>query len=559
MELSLTISALFETYLPQLLGALMTARALAFFGADEKLKKNSLLVAAIAFLVLGFKNIIICVAYFLPELTEGALQVSPLMLEGVSVALISLASLLLIIGGFQFYKALNWIREELAVITCVIAWLFMIRIVFLTPADSHEMLMHIYLITGLVFLGLLIMLPKFKSKAYTLKTTGLWMTVLAFYYFQDMMPWGVSNWLIESLLYLLIVYSIYVTADKQLQNDVKTLADEMRAAQARLPLILQASPFPIMISALKDDRLMLVNEKAATLFNIDMKKLKQFRTEEYYVDPNARKELLRRLSTAPLVENFQALLHKPGSQETFWLEMSARVIDFENEVALYMAFKDITAQKKHEQQLFEQAVLDPLTGCYNRRQFMELAAKEIRRAWRYDTSFCLIMIDIDHFKRVNDTHGHAFGDEVLKVMALTCKQTLRDSDIFARYGGEEFIILLPQTDLPGGMIVAERLRKNIEDLRVPLPDGVPFHFTISLGIVSSGATDDLDELIKRADSALYAAKEGGRNQVRMYGEKESFEETKAKVLEEENASKLQENIVRQAQEALQKVTKGETS
>ena len=559
MELPLTMTDLFETYLPQMLGALMTARALSFFGTDEKLKKNSLLVAAIAFLVLGFKNILICLAFFLPQLTHGEFILAPLALEGISVALVSLASLLLIIGGFQFYKALNWIREELAVITCVIAWLFMIRIVFITPPDSHEMLTHIYLITGLVFLGLLITLPKFKSKAYTLKATGLWMLVLAFYYFQDMMPWGFSNWLVEALLYLLIVYNVYVTADKQLQNNVKTLAEEVRAAQARLPLILQASPFPIMISALKDDRLMLVNEKAATLFNIDMKNLKQFRTEEYYVDPNARKELLRRLSTSPLVENFQALLHKPGSQETFWLEMSARVIDFENEVALYTAFKDITAQKKHEQQLFEQAVLDPLTGCYNRRQFMELAAKEIRRAWRYETSFCLIMIDIDHFKRVNDTHGHAFGDEVLKAMALTCKQTLRDSDIFARYGGEEFIILLPQTDLAGGMIVAERLRKNIEDLRVPLPDGIPFNFTISLGIVSSGATDDLDELIKRADSALYAAKEGGRNQVRMYGEKESFEETKTQILEEENTSELQENIVRQAQEALDKATKEDAS
>ena len=162
MELPLTMTDLFETYLPQMLGALMTARALSFFGTDEKLKKNSLLVAAIAFIVLGFKNILICIAYFLPQLTQEKFFLPPLALEGISVALISLASLLLIIGGFQFYKALNWIREELAVITCVIAWLFMIRIVFITPPNSHEMLTHIYLITGLVFLGLLITLPKFK-------------------------------------------------------------------------------------------------------------------------------------------------------------------------------------------------------------------------------------------------------------------------------------------------------------------------------------------------------------------------------------------------------------
>lgn len=555
MVLSNDSIALLLTYLPELLGALLTARALFFFGRDEKLEKNNLTYAAGAFLCLTFKDILILCSYFISDVYQFA--ISPLWIEGISVAMIAFASMLMVVGGFNFYKALNWIKKELALVVCLLMWLLMIRIVFLSPPEWREMLPSIYLVIGLFFLGLFIALPHFSSKVYTLKATGFFMILLAFYYFQAFMPWGQTSWMIETLLYLLIIFSVYTTANKQLRKDLKAMANELKLSKQKLPQIIQASPFPIMISALKDDRLMLVNEKAGDLFNIDIRNPKQFRTEDYYVDPNARKELLRRLSASPIVENFQALLHKPGSNETFWLEMSARVIDFENEVALYSAFKDITAQKKHEQELFEKAVLDPLTGCYNRRQFQELAAKEIRRAWRYNSSFCIFMIDIDHFKKVNDTHGHAFGDEVLKAMALCCKKTLRDSDIFARYGGEEFIGLLPQTDPANGMIVAERLRKNIEELAVPLPDGQLFHFTISLGVVGSGASDDLDELIKRADSALYTAKENGRNQVRLYGEKENYEAVKQKALNTDTAHELQEEIVRQAQEALKQAPKDE--
>jgi diguanylate cyclase (GGDEF)-like protein len=255
--------------------------------------------------------------------------------------------------------------------------------------------------------------------------------------------------------------------------------------------------------------------------------------------------LLQKLSVVPVVENFQTVFRNPKSEKTFWLDISARVIDFDNEVALFSAFKDITAQKKHEQDLFEKAVLDPLTGCYNRRQFLELAMKEIRRAWRYDAPFCLMMMDIDHFKMVNDRYGHTFGDEVLKIMARACKQNLRDSDIFARYGGEEFIVLLTNTTIAEGRSVAERVRQAIEKCVISLTTGEKFHFTISLGVVCSQSSDDLDELVKRADSALYAAKKGGRNQVRIYGEQENFTEVKNATLNDLSAEDYSKKIIQQ--------------
>jgi len=347
-----------------------------------------------------------------------------------------------------------------------------------------------------------------------------------------------------------MILGIYRTTIRQLRKETQELTKELKQTKEKIPMMIQSSPFPIIISALKDDRLVLVNDKACSLFNIDKNNIKQFRTEQYFVDPNARKELLHKLSMSPSIEGFQAILRKPGTQEAFWLDISATVMDYENEIVLYSAFKDITAQKKHEQDLFEKAVLDPLTGCYNRRQFQELALKEIRQAWRYNTQFCLMMMDIDHFKSVNDTHGHAFGDEVLKMMARVCKQTLRESDIFARFGGEEFIVLLTQTDLNGGAIVAERLRQNIEACSVPLPTEEMFKFTVSIGVVGSNCSDDLEELIKRADDALYFAKEHGRNQVRVYGEKENFEELKQTALnEEETTSNLSEKIIEKATES----------
>lgn len=159
------------------------------------------------------------------------------------------------------------------------------------------------------------------------------------------------------------------------------------------------------------------------------------------------------------------------------------------------------------------AVMDDLTHLYNRRGFFELGRQELIRARRFGKPLGAILIDIDHFKRCNDSHGHAVGDAVLREVAARCNQQLREVDVIGRYGGEEFVILLPETGLTGAVITAERLRQHVAARPIPTECG-PFHVTISLGVAElNGAMSDLEALLGPADQALYEAKAAGRNRV----------------------------------------------
>lgn len=158
---------------------------------------------------------------------------------------------------------------------------------------------------------------------------------------------------------------------------------------------------------------------------------------------------------------------------------------------------------------------DALTGLTNRRRFLESLENELIRIDRYGGSLSLIMFDIDHFKKVNDTWGHAVGDAVLCEIACDSLRFLRRADIAARYGGEEFIILLPETDLPGAALIADRLRQLVADTVIALDQGPPISVTISIGVASLRPYESGDELLIRADKAMYQAKNSGRNRVEL--------------------------------------------
>ena len=160
------------------------------------------------------------------------------------------------------------------------------------------------------------------------------------------------------------------------------------------------------------------------------------------------------------------------------------------------------------------ATIDWLTNLYNRRHFFRLGEEEIARARRYRHDISVIMIDIDHFKAVNDTYGHSVGDEVLCAIAKRILAGLRQSDIAGRYGGEEFALVLPETDLESAAeIVAERLRDTIAARPIDTAEG-PLHVTISVGVAGVDVThENLLDALSRADSGLYAAKHAGRNKV----------------------------------------------
>ncbi len=156
------------------------------------------------------------------------------------------------------------------------------------------------------------------------------------------------------------------------------------------------------------------------------------------------------------------------------------------------------------------AYVDGLTGIFNRRYFEMRVNEEIERARRYGSSLALIMVDLDHFKRLNDEFGHLLGDEVLRQVCTIFAQNLRKSDITCRYGGEEFVVLMPETADGQAVAAAEKLRRTVESWNFP---GVPRPVTISAGVATLGRADARDELVQAADRALYAAKHTGRNRV----------------------------------------------
>jgi len=166
-----------------------------------------------------------------------------------------------------------------------------------------------------------------------------------------------------------------------------------------------------------------------------------------------------------------------------------------------------------QQQLLEQSHKDFLTGLYNRRYFYEIAKNFIKISQREKKQSSVISIDIDKFKKINDTYGHAIGDKVLKKLAEILMKNTRSSDVVARFGGEEFIILLPLTNIQGAYELAEKLRVVTQDSKVKIDNGDIVTFTISLGISSIDKSDSIEEFLHRADKALYAAKTNGRNRV----------------------------------------------
>lgn len=173
------------------------------------------------------------------------------------------------------------------------------------------------------------------------------------------------------------------------------------------------------------------------------------------------------------------------------------------------------AAEADRQKLQVQAATDELTGLWNRRKFQFFLEREVRRVERYRGKLALAVLDIDRFKFINDTYGHAFGDEVLAAIAKLLRDKTRPSDIVARYGGEEFVILMPRTTVRDALVPAERLRQAIEKYRFQRAEEDFIFVTASFGLaeLDLDAEDIMDTLIVRADEAMYHAKESGRNRV----------------------------------------------
>lgn len=210
------------------------------------------------------------------------------------------------------------------------------------------------------------------------------------------------------------------------------------------------------------------------------------------------------------------LLNYRKDGEAYWVELN--IVPLRGPAGRVTHFasieRDITAHKRMEQQLQELASIDALTGLPNRRSFMARLGEEVRRVQRYGRQLAFLSLDIDHFKRINDTYGHAAGDEALRHVAQVCSGALRQNDLCGRLGGEEFGVLVPETNLFGAELLANRMRQRVA--------ASPFKFgrhllamTVSIGVAGlmHGGESGLAQLLRDADEAMYRAKSAGRNRV----------------------------------------------
>jgi len=175
-------------------------------------------------------------------------------------------------------------------------------------------------------------------------------------------------------------------------------------------------------------------------------------------------------------------------------------------------FTDITKRKALEASLMKLSSEDPLTGLYNRRTILDSLEEEIKRGQRYKHPLSFLMMDIDHFKMINDQWGHPAGDEVLKTFAAECQSVMRENDKMGRFGGEEFVMVLPETGKPDATFAAERVRKITSEMNIKAKRGsAAIPVTVSIGVTTLTDGDDVEAVIARADEAMYEAKNKGRN------------------------------------------------
>lgn len=287
--------------------------------------------------------------------------------------------------------------------------------------------------------------------------------------------------------------------------------------EQRLRSVLEILPYPIYIARRSDGHLLFVNRKTCLLLQLSAKQLLRSRSIDFFVDPKEREDLRILLETVSDIRDVEVKM-KTSPGRNFTAELAAIAMEYDNSPAILVALNDISQRKELENELYRQASTDMLTGINNRRSFMALSEQELRRTRRFARSMSVMMVDIDHFKPINDQHGHAVGDIVLQAVVKRILESLRLSDQLGRLGGEEFAVILPETALADAADVAERARKHLEDRPIIVNAEKSGHIaipcTISIGVAQLSAHDGtVDDLLHRADEALYKAKNGGRNRI----------------------------------------------
>lgn len=312
-----------------------------------------------------------------------------------------------------------------------------------------------------------------------------------------------------------VTWVIWLNRNLRLQIEERHLAEaELRRADERQSRIIETAPSPLVITDLGTGDLLYINEQARELLSFDQaKQSSEKQVFQFFSEPKERDLFFEELNNRSRVDHMEIQLGSSTSNMVCVM-VSAMPIELEDRSCLMIGLADITSRKVLEEKLRTQATIDGLTHCFNRSHFFESANLELTRSQRYQRPMSVVMLDIDHFKGINDTWGHEIGDLALISFCDAIRLELRSADIFGRIGGEEFVVVLPETEASAGLGVAERMRAAIEGMRLPLPQGDILQFTVSIGLAPLLSADtEASEPIARADAALYQAKNRGRNQV----------------------------------------------
>jgi diguanylate cyclase (GGDEF)-like protein/PAS domain S-box-containing protein len=296
-----------------------------------------------------------------------------------------------------------------------------------------------------------------------------------------------------------------------LERTVALSRQAERRLEQNLRRLLDAAPVALLLIDPADRRIISANQRASQILEASEAELRGRPAPSILLSPGAPEPFFDRLQREEAVDGVTAQV-ETATGRLFWALLDARALDQDGRPHWMLGIADITEQKRTEERLRELATTDPLTGALNRRQLFELAEEEVRRAERYGRPLCFSMLDLDHFKAVNDRYGHAVGDEALRAVASAFRRSLRTTDRLARHGGEEFVVMLPETPLLTARGAIERIRASVEALRFDAK-GDRIAITVSAGVVAWRSGESVDAVLDRADGALYQAKRAGRNQV----------------------------------------------
>ena len=311
----------------------------------------------------------------------------------------------------------------------------------------------------------------------------------------------------------------------RLREEIETRVaaeESARASGESFRRLFDAAPVAMILVRTNDGSIVRANEAAYALYRVPGDAGERPGILHFFAEPQDRNRLLRRLRRGGGLLPTEVHMRRLDG-DALEVLLAAKAVQYQGESCYIIGAVDITSRKNMEEELRHLATTDALTGAHNRRFFFELAERELRRSTRLARPTAALLLDIDHFKRINDTYGHAAGDDMLRGLVEIIEAELRDYDILGRLGGEEFAVLLTDTSVATAMEVGERLRSAVAERPIATVAGM-LTMTISIGVaaVEAGALT-VDPVLSHADRAMYRAKSLGRNRVELYRSEEAVD------------------------------------